>query len=284
MRKVNKILMATVSILLCLVLITTSVLSGIFAKYVITKKGSAAATLKKFGVTLDMAVDDEALEDAGADVETAEDFYKVTKSVTITGLKMAPGESIEDAVKINISGTAGVRLKVVIEPKVVFDEAAFEAIVPNDRIEDFLGVPIGLYYTAYDANSKTVIKPFVQTWASADCKFQASQGCDLYFCKDYNFNPCSINHSYDDTHGWVEKIFDAGQNIVFSSLKDNKTVNQFNFHLKWEDRGTGDPEDLFNRLDMAATNANPQLTVQIILNVTVEQVDGDYESPVPLDD
>ncbi len=281
MRKVNKILMATVSILLCLVLISTSVVSGIFAKFAINNKGKATASLKAFGATLTMTVDEDALEDAGATVVTAKDDKETTHSVTITGLKMAPGESIMDAVKINISGTAGVDLKVVIEPKVVFNQAAFEAIVPNDCLDDFYGVPIGLYYTAYDVNSQKVIKPFVQTWNASHCNFQVNWGCGTIEW-DYDLKACSTNRNWEDTYGWVEKTFDAGENIVFYSLNDNKTVNQFNFHLKWEDRGTGDLEELYNVLDTAATNANPQPTVQIILNVKVEQVDSDYESPVPV--
>ena len=52
MRKRNKILMATVSVLLCLVLVTTCGLSGIYAKY--TTKDSASLTVgfKKLGVNV----------------------------------------------------------------------------------------------------------------------------------------------------------------------------------------------------------------------------------------
>ena len=278
MRKVNKILMATVSILLCLVLISTSVVSGIFAKYVIKKDTISKIEFTKLGVTVDVTVDETALTTAGATINKSSTGKNA--KVTITDLKMAPGESIMNAVKIDISGTAGVRLKVVIEPKVVFNQAAFEAIAPSDKPVKFFGVPIGLYYTAYDKNSQKVTKPFVRTWEADHCKFQVLSGCDWQFGSDYDLKACSTNRSWKDTYGWVEKTFDMGDKIVFSSLNDNKTVNQFNFHLMWEDRGT----DLFNLLDTVAANANPQPNVQIILNVKVEQVDGDYESPVPLDD
>jgi hypothetical protein len=276
MRKVNKILMATVSILLCLVLISTSVLSGIFAKYVITKKGSASATFKAFGVTLDMTVDETKLKKAGATVVTAEDKHKVTKSVTISGLKMAPGESIMDAVKINISGTAGVRLKVVIEPKVLYDRSAYENVCG-----DFQGVPVGLYYTEYDTNLQKVINRFVRTWSLYDARYQAYYCCYERLGDHYGLTTCPYNQNWLEVYGWVEKIFEANSDIVFYSKNDTskiKPINQFDFHLMWEDRG-----ESYLPYDLAVANANPQPYLQIVLNVRVEQVAADYVSPVPVE-
>ncbi len=128
MRKVNKILMATVSILLCLVLISTSVLSGIFAKYVITKKGAASATFKAFGVTLDMTVDETKLRNADATVNKTEDVHKVTKSVTITGLKMAPGLDLDKIINIKLSGTPTVNCRFKLDIDLDFDTEKF--IIP----------------------------------------------------------------------------------------------------------------------------------------------------------
>ena len=54
MKKSNKILMATVAILLSLVLISTSIVSGIFARFVIEKSGSTAIKFNKFGVDLEL--------------------------------------------------------------------------------------------------------------------------------------------------------------------------------------------------------------------------------------
>jgi hypothetical protein len=120
--------MATVSILLCLVLISTSVLSGIFAKYVITKKGSASATFKTFGVTLEMTVDETKLRNADATVNKTEDVHKVTKSVTITGLKMAPGVELDKIINIKLSGTPTVNCRFKLDIELDFDTAKF--IIP----------------------------------------------------------------------------------------------------------------------------------------------------------
>jgi hypothetical protein len=276
MRKVNKILMATVSILLCLVLISTSVVSGIFAKFAINNKGKATASLKAFGVTLDMTVAEQKLKDAGATVVTAEDDESITKSVTITGLKMAPGESIMDAVKINISGTAGVRLKVVIEPKVLYDRSAYENVCG-----DFQGVPVGLYYTEYDTNLQKVINRFVRTWSLYDARYQAYYCCYERLGDHYGLTTCPYNQNWLEVYGWVEKIFEANSDIVFYSKNDTskiKPINQFDFHLMWEDRG-----ESYLPYDLAVANANPQPYLQIVLNVRVEQVAADYVSPVPVE-
>ena len=52
MKKANKILMVAVAILLSLVLITTSIVSGIFAKFILTKTAESGVKLEKFGLTL----------------------------------------------------------------------------------------------------------------------------------------------------------------------------------------------------------------------------------------
>ena len=277
MRKVNKMLMATVSILLCLVLISTSVVSGIFAKFAINNKGRATASLKAFGVTLTMTVNETKLKNAGATVVTANDNRNTTRSVTITGLKMAPGESIMDAVKINISGTAGVRLKVVIEPKVLYDRSVYENVCGS-----FQGVPVGLYYTEYDTNLQKVIKKFVRTWSLYDARYQAQFGCYERFGDHYGLTACPYNQNWLEVYGWVEKIFEANSDIVFYSKNDTskiKPINQFDFHLIWEDFG-----ESYLPFDLAVADANPQPNLQIVLNVRVEQVAADYVSPVPKND
>ena len=55
MKKANKILMASVAILLSLVLITTSVVSGVFAKFAIRKNTTTTMKLEKFGVTMEVS-------------------------------------------------------------------------------------------------------------------------------------------------------------------------------------------------------------------------------------
>lgn len=115
MRKVNKILMATVAILLCLVLLSTSIVSGIFARYVIKRDASVSLTLERFDVKIKITPDTAVLRAAGATVNltevTTSATDKDTISVSITGLQMAPGDSFLDALNVQITGTPNTNVK-----------------------------------------------------------------------------------------------------------------------------------------------------------------------------
>ena len=280
MKKSNKILMATVAILLSLVLISTSIVSGIFARFVIEKSGSTAIKFNKFGVELELEIDDDVYAAVGGaesnNVTLKQDGNSL--SVEIRNLKMAPGESYLDAISFNISGTPNVRAKVVIEPKVEFEKDDFAKL--NDK-DTFWGVPVGLYYSAYDENFEKVIKPFVPTWdGGSNSMFQLACGCDWGLGTDYDLTACTNDPAgWNAKYGWTEKIFEKNQNVVFYSSNDsNKThaINQFDFHLMWEEKQK-------NELDTAIGSANPKPALSIILNVKIEQVDSNYVSPVPVE-
>ena len=106
-KKANKILMITVSILLCLVLISSCMLSGIYAKYTVSQAaGVGVATIKPFGVEISMTIDDAKLAAVGATVEIEEGYASYT--VTITNLQMVPGDALYDALKVSVTGTPSV--------------------------------------------------------------------------------------------------------------------------------------------------------------------------------
>ena len=135
MRKVNKILMATVAILLCLVLLSTSIVSGIFARYVIKRDASVSLTLERFDVKIKITPDTAALQAAGATVNltevTTSATDKDTISVSITGLQMAPGDSFLDALNVQITGTPNTNIKLRTTYKVHY---AHETVynIPKD--------------------------------------------------------------------------------------------------------------------------------------------------------
>ena len=124
MKKANKILMASVAILLSLVLITTSVVSGVFAKFAIKKNTTTTMKLEKFGVTM------EVLDPTGYvkidTSKTVNDGQNV--SVTFNNLTMQPrdgetpgstntGFSTSGYLQIKFSGTPTVitNLKVWVD-------------------------------------------------------------------------------------------------------------------------------------------------------------------------
>ena len=119
MRKVNKMLMATVSILLCLVLISTSVVSGIYAKFVITKSGDATVSLKAFGLTLTVKCGESK---SGGTIEPIK-IGDNTISVKVDNVKMispqiSDNKYYDELIKFELGGQSNVskvKLKLTVD-------------------------------------------------------------------------------------------------------------------------------------------------------------------------
>ena len=165
-KRFNKILMMTVAILLCFVLISTSVVSGIFAKYVITKSAGATVSLKKFGVTLSVNKGDD-LPATDFSV-TPSAINASTLSVTVTG-SVAPGDVINEAVKFTITAN-GTDNKPNVS-KINLKVAVTVSGVPNFAIEagDVTNVAaanyIPLSFTSNISKSKdTAEKTILAAW------------------------------------------------------------------------------------------------------------------------
>ena len=149
MQKVNKTMMRIVAALLCLVLLSTSVLSGIFARFVIQKSAVFDdVAFKKWGITID----------AGSDV--AAEYKNSDNTVMIKSNShnvIAPGTNgclawfIVDAVtpevkfKVDFSGNASIGNGYNKEQKNIRDE--------NGKPIDYF--PIVFYLVAYDYNANT---------------------------------------------------------------------------------------------------------------------------------
>ncbi len=108
-KRFNKILMMTVALLLCLVLISTSVVSGIFAKYVITQSAGATVSLKAFGLTLEVA-------GKSGYVDSSITTLNSTTVQAAVKLEMIPGQNIDDAITVTIGNTSNVdaNLKITV--------------------------------------------------------------------------------------------------------------------------------------------------------------------------
>lgn len=103
--KKNK-MMRLASCLLVMVLLTTSMISGTFAKYVTSAEGSDSARVAKFGVAITANGETFAKE-----YNTHDNAYTETKSVISTEKVVAPGTS-GDMAKMTLSGTPEVAVRV----------------------------------------------------------------------------------------------------------------------------------------------------------------------------
>lgn len=151
-RKANKILMAIVLILLCLVLITTSVVSGIFAKYTAQKQIRFLFGFESFGLRVEVFANDTIRDNAKYGYSVDEGG-----NVTINNLLLHPGEDFDDAITIKVSGNPTTNARVSVTANVTELSSAFT--VPQKDFDDIQSdtvyMPIG-----FKVNSKYVVNPY----------------------------------------------------------------------------------------------------------------------------
>ena len=294
MKKTNKIMMAAVSILLSLVLISTSLVSGIFARFVIKKDASTAITFTRFGVdvALDFSDDIKALcTDKNEDGILDQLVATVDKGVltfTLPDLKLAPGIDFTDAIRLNVTGNPGVDCKLRVDfslkysKKIVSNtETAF--LIPMSIIDETLTanrrlVPFGYTFgykmsnaTAYTDNI-TVKAWNINEWRGND-KSSTTAIANIVDLTSVN------EDSTGNCNYWLEKTLSANQDVALHLKNDpNVNINDIAFGFYWPfehsendyhiDNETLTTED-FNKIDEYIVKNQPTVTLQFI--VTVEQ-------------
>lgn len=118
-------MMRLASILLVCVLLTTSVISGTFAKYVTTNGGSDTAQVAKFGVVINVDNDLGLFDTAYAKSDSQYTSELSVKS-SATSQMVAPGT--KGSMSFNITGVPEVATRVSIK----FDEDACKAVTLED--------------------------------------------------------------------------------------------------------------------------------------------------------
>ena len=306
MRRVNKILMATVAILLCLVLISTSVVSGIFAKYVIVKDAQISAVIQKFGVKV--YLDTSGAKAAGAVVNPSTNGDEA--SVSITGLNLKPGDNIYDALKIRFEGSTTVPLKVTImfHSTVVLGNNQFR-ILATDGIGDIkdtvhimpVGFKCGAENITFDDDGKESIEYIIDSRANATTSegyvtnlapyfHQAADNIELRLAQYLNskLGVTILKYEYKDNNGnskydrHVYQEFEAGERIAF------KGANTLVFGFEWPETYTTSitreitnadktkktvtyDEDTLNRVSAFLSQNDKDKTIPITFTVKIEQ-------------
>ena len=133
MKRVNKILMATVAILLCLVLITTSIVSGVFARFVVKNTVTSIVTFAKFGAKVSVNLDGLIKDGAGNTIDgitVTENVNANSNTITVTGLKIGPGDMVPNAMRFNLSeggAKPAVNVQMRIKVELGYNELYFGA-------------------------------------------------------------------------------------------------------------------------------------------------------------
>ena len=165
-RRANKILMSIVLILLCLVLITTSVVSGIFAKYTVSKQILMMFGFESFGLQIEVFVDKNIRDRLEAKDITGEE----TAQITISNLLMHPGDVFSEALIFKVSGNPTVDAIVKIEASILntnnsFDDkfkitdSAFPTLLEDGETSKAF-VPMGFY-----VNKNYAVNPYSNSTA-----------------------------------------------------------------------------------------------------------------------
>ena len=136
MRRANKILMATVAVLLCLVLISTSIVSGVFARFAITKKAETTVKLEQFGVKIELTPDANL-------VKKTEIKKGDSATVEFSNLQMVPGDSFYNALNVKVTGAPTVDVVLRITCHIYYATSAY-------KVNDIIYMPLG--YTIHFGN------------------------------------------------------------------------------------------------------------------------------------
>ena len=233
MRKANRIMMVTVSVLLTLTLISTCLISGLYAKYVTKEDSLVTVSFKKFGVNIEIWEDTTALGNLYKDwPENSRPSVVVDKdgdsaSIEFSNLKMGPGDNLSELVHFRITGQADVALVV----KIVYDI--------NFNLEDYTvaeGVggltgssaarscfPFQFKFTpGVGKKSENLTTPFVPNKAPITRESVCYTNIDKYL----DFTAKKVDD--DDYYDFVYKTFKPGQTIAFYHKDDATTaLNEF---------------------------------------------------------
>ena len=156
-KNINKSIMIIVAVLLTLVLISTSTVSGIFAKYVVTKSATTEVSLKKFGVKLTM-LEGEDFGDSGATTGDNIDPNNNTISATISNIQLIPGSDFPEIIKFVVTDadrakdfTVNTRIKVkaVVNTTGTTEQAKFTS-------DEIFFIPIATKIKINGADAKVI--------------------------------------------------------------------------------------------------------------------------------
>ena len=153
MQKRNKILMIAVSSLLCLTLISSCLVSGVFARYVTKDSAKVSTVFKKWGVTITATPGSSLVQELNFDQADITSFNNGV-SFTATGVNIKPGDDFSNAIRFTITGTPEVRCKVIVTFHFEYGKNNYTFIKTGTNKYD---MPVGFTFGALDGNNNYVV-------------------------------------------------------------------------------------------------------------------------------
>ena len=269
MKKSNKMLMMIVSILLTLVLITTSVLSGTLAKYTTSTSSSDRARVAKWGVVIE--ADYSAISSIdGVSIDEKSDGMEIS----LGNFKMGPGDDFTDAIKFKIYGEAEVSLMVKITADVTYninsDTNNFN--VPKDiggLAAETVVVPFGFTFGALKADGTDAVPGGYVANPCRSGTMEKTIATNVAKKIDAKYKDASVDYAF--------KEFEPGDPIVLhpknnNVVDTNTAINDFYLGFKWPETYTfnGSEANYNEVVNWLLDNKNPTFEIKYI--VTIEQL------------
>ena len=289
MRKANKIIMAIVSTLLTLILVSSCILSGLYAKYVTKESSSATVSFKKFGVTITH----------GTDLNTQ---YDTSARDGIVEIKVNTGDS-----KLIAPGTRGalVWFRVKGAPEVAYSIDFSGSINIGDGytsyIEDDNGntieyFPIRFRYVAYDVstdggeevlNEVDALKSPLLTVKRTDAQGNqhyfddnALDSIDVLESLMNSESDISLNRAFDDIYSAPGTPINRIYALEWEWLYHYDTVEEVAAGKTENNReatasGNYQTKELDTQLGEAIVEKYNEFNISVDMDVTVKQVTGE---------
>ena len=252
MKKLTKTLTRVCVILLSLVLITSSVVSTTLAKYTVTKEGKTTAGLKKFGLDLEVTSQHDT---------TPAQSNKSGDSLTLTfdDLTLKPGDTINDAIVVKVTGQPVVDARVTIDVTVTYNGEEF-VIKRND-------------FAWLESNKTYVPIQFTVNGTAATAAYNNLTASEAATAIKTALDE-KADYAIDSTSKAAYKNF-----LAKDYTGNNKVDEVVNFGFTWtkDDVGSTDTEKLHNhqigtwfanRSDSDSTKS----TLTVTYKITVEQI------------
>lgn len=282
MKKANKIMMATVAVLLSLVLLSTSILSGVYARFVVKKEVDAIFTMEEFGVTLTISLSpefEEYIRNTNASMDESDVKIEIKNNnavIKVENLVMHPGYDFSNAIRFQLGGsaTSSVRLKFATDYRILFTDfevttGCIEEYFP-DLVDDggYPFIPIGTTFGTKNASGtydvSYVFEPGESAFNQGDMKSAVKYSLIDKFdlISDGNYS-CSKDFIVTSTTPSVSPALHPKDSE--GEVDTNTSITEFAFGVKWPgelgenetsggDRNHKFTRDEFNELEVALVN------------------------------
>ena len=209
MKKTNKIMMISVSVLLSLVLITSSVVSGTLAKYVTSNNSSDSVIVAKWGAEIEVKLSDE----IDGILKSEDDTHMKVEFTSDDSIRLGSGKEYLDALSIKFSGTSEVALKIKLALNIEYADGLKIPAGTGETATEMHFMPIGFTLGAKSSESSSTIQSeyVVDSWTSGDDAIALCNNIEKQFIS--GIEKTSIG--FEGASSCAEKYFAPNESLIF---------------------------------------------------------------------